>query len=72
MALRSGILKHIFFNSPRSSFSSRVGWTRRINILGKGGGFTLGIVSSLSSSLSLGGYGGWLSGSTLQDLRVIS
>jgi len=37
-----------------------------------GGGFTLETPSYLSSSCSLGGDGGWLSGINFPDLRLIS
>ena len=72
MAWGSGILTHRFFNSPGNLVSSGVGWSGWVNLLGKGGGFTLGILSSLSSSTSLGGGKGWFSGSNLLDLRLIT
>ena len=71
IAWRSGTFTHRFFNSPRSSVSSGVGWSGWVNLSGKGG-FNLRMISSLSSSTSLGGGGGWLSGRTLPNLRLIS
>lgn len=72
IACRRGILTHRSFNSPGSSVSYGVCWLGWINLLGKEGGFTWGLLSSFSSSISLGWDGGWLSGSTLLDLRLIS
>ena len=68
MACRSGIFTDKCFNSPRSSVSFGVGWTVA-DSLSRNGGFSLGSLSFLPSSTSLGG--GWLY-RTFLDHKLIS
>ena len=69
MAWRSGIFTHNCLSSPKSSVSSGLGCVVTVSRSGKGG-MALGSLSCFSSSSSRGG--GWHSGRTFPDRRLIS
>jgi len=69
--LEKGDLYTQIFQFSRKFKFFWVGWSGWANLSGKGG-FTLKLLSSLSSSTFLCGEGGWLFGRILPDLGLIS
>ena len=69
MAWRSGIFTHNSLSSPKSSVSFGLGCVVTVSRSGKGG-MAWGSLSYFSSSSSRGG--GWHSGRTFPDRRLIS